>query len=45
MVAKYRDAEVKLPSVEVEKMRQRMDSTSYALLAEINHLTSEKVSI
>ncbi|EFP08840.1 CRE-LST-4 protein [Caenorhabditis remanei] len=40
---KYRDSEGRLSAVEAEKMRQRMDTMSYAVIAEIQHQTAEKV--
>uniref|UniRef100_A0A1I7U2N2 PX domain-containing protein n=1 Tax=Caenorhabditis tropicalis TaxID=1561998 RepID=A0A1I7U2N2_9PELO len=40
---KFRESEGRLSSVEAEKMKQRIDAMSYAVIAEIQHQTSEKV--
>lgn len=40
---KFRDSEGRLSSVEAEKMKQRIDTMSYAVIAEIQHQTQEKV--
>uniref|UniRef100_A0A8R1DUT1 Sorting nexin n=2 Tax=Caenorhabditis japonica TaxID=281687 RepID=A0A8R1DUT1_CAEJA len=40
---KFRDSEGRLSPAEAEKMKQRIDVMSYAVLAEIHHQTQEKV--
>ncbi|CAD6194614.1 unnamed protein product [Caenorhabditis auriculariae] len=40
---KFRDSEGRLTQAEAEKMRQRVNVANYAMLAEMNHQTSEKV--
>ncbi|CAL2039241.1 unnamed protein product [Caenorhabditis brenneri] len=40
---KFRESEGRLSSVEAEKMKQRIDAMSYAVVAEVQHQTAEKV--
>ncbi|UMM26883.1 hypothetical protein L5515_010403 [Caenorhabditis briggsae] len=40
---KFRESEGRLSSMEAEKMKQRIDAMSYAVIAEIQHQTAEKV--
>ncbi|CAI2352395.1 unnamed protein product [Caenorhabditis sp. 36 PRJEB53466] len=42
-IQKFRDSEGRLASSEAEKMKQRLDAMSYAVIAEIQHQTQEKV--
>ncbi|CAB3409646.1 unnamed protein product [Caenorhabditis bovis] len=41
-VQKFRESEGRLSAAEADKMRQRVDAISYAVLAEIHHQTQEK---
>ncbi|CAJ0931039.1 unnamed protein product, partial [Mesorhabditis belari] len=42
-VGKFRETEGKASAVDVERIRKRVDNTSYLVLAEMNHLNAEKV--
>ncbi|VDM81703.1 unnamed protein product, partial [Strongylus vulgaris] len=42
-IQKYRECEGKLSHADAERIKRRVDSTSYAVLAEMNHLNTEKV--
>ncbi|KAK6017592.1 hypothetical protein OSTOST_16883 [Ostertagia ostertagi] len=44
-IQKYRENECKLSHADAERIKRRVDSTSYAVLAEMNHLNTEKVGI
>ncbi|KAK6047540.1 hypothetical protein COOONC_14955 [Cooperia oncophora] len=41
-IQKYRENETKLSHADAERIKRRVDSTSYAVLAEMNHLNTEK---
>ncbi|VDM60945.1 unnamed protein product [Angiostrongylus costaricensis] len=42
-IQKYRENEGKLSHADAERIKRRVDSTSYAVLAEMNHLNTEKI--
>ncbi|CAI4228368.1 unnamed protein product [Auanema sp. JU1783] len=42
-IQKYRENQSKVSNVDAEKIKQRVDSISYSVLAEMNHLNSEKI--
>ncbi|XGW25975.1 hypothetical protein V3C99_006968 [Haemonchus contortus] len=42
-IQKYRENETKLSHADAERIKRRVDSTSYAVLAEMNHLNTEKI--
>uniref|UniRef100_A0A0K0CU29 PX domain-containing protein n=1 Tax=Angiostrongylus cantonensis TaxID=6313 RepID=A0A0K0CU29_ANGCA len=42
-IQKYRENEGKLSHSDAERIKRRVDSTSYAVLAEMNHLNTEKI--
>ncbi|KHJ83784.1 hypothetical protein OESDEN_16513, partial [Oesophagostomum dentatum] len=42
-IQKYRECEGKLSHSDAERIKRRVDSTSYAVLAEMNHLNTEKI--
>ncbi|ETN84707.1 PX domain protein [Necator americanus] len=42
-VQKYRECEGKLSHADADRIKRRVDSTSYAVLAEMNHLNTEKI--
>ncbi|RCN47589.1 PX domain protein, partial [Ancylostoma caninum] len=42
-IQKYRECEGKLSHADAERIKRRVDSTSYAVLAEMNHLNTEKI--